>query len=561
MKKLLIALGFTLVSTAYSVPITPANDNSTLLVECVGGRFAPVKCPPGYEIAPLVDAYQVGIPAPMWGAVNPLTATAPAAPAEWPSAEAAGYYYIDNTVGGATDSGNTYGYPDLPRSTIPEIAYAAGSYIEIHGGPYTAGGQLIFTANGTEANPVWFRGTGIDAKPVISAETIAKGSYLFMENLYYDTQQETINFRPHNSSNLHHAIVRNSEFVGTGVNIYPANSSAIAVYGGDGNRFHNIIIYNNTIRDFGDWQAASENDYHGILVQTNVDNAWVLDNTGYHLGGDTVQIGKAGGITNDQRVSHIYVANNLGYENLENAVDIKAANNVVISSNEMWGYYPISGNSSTGSAFVIHDSPDNVWAINNKVYNSGMGINTTSGTDIWLVGNIIYDIKHGVWDTGWDPNNIYSAGAAIHFRGSATGGVYNNAIYDYDIGFQMGSGVIDASNNILYERAETTGHDIFHETVGASTFSDNIIYHTTYAVSIDATCTDCIYTSPLFSGDPIVNNFILTGSSPAINVGKSTTSTKLTDFRNFFGVEITEDINANARPVGVFDIGATEYQP
>jgi hypothetical protein len=156
-----------------------------------------------------------GIPDPSWGSIHPIDTQAPAQPSGWPSTEVAGYYYIDNTNGSATDSSNPYGTPNKPRMTIPEITYAAGSYVEIHGGPYTGGGQIIITANGTEANPVWIRGSSSSTKPTIRGETIIKGSYVFLENLYYDTDNRGIGLRSHSGSSLHHAVVRNVEMTGS----------------------------------------------------------------------------------------------------------------------------------------------------------------------------------------------------------------------------------------------------------------------------------------------------------------------------------------------------------
>jgi len=77
----------------------------------------------------------IGIPAPAFGIVE----QAPAQPAAWPNAQVNGYYYIDNTSPLATDAANTYGCPAKPLMTIPmNLNVAAGTVVEIHGGPYLA---------------------------------------------------------------------------------------------------------------------------------------------------------------------------------------------------------------------------------------------------------------------------------------------------------------------------------------------------------------------------------------------------------------------------------------
>ncbi len=508
-----------------------------------------------------VMAYEppTGIPDPAWGNLHPIDSLAPDAPAGWPSSEVPKFYYIDSDHPLATNSGNNYGYPDKPRTSIPEITYEAGSYVEIHNGPYTGGGQIIMTANGTEAEPVWIRGASTSSKATIRGEIILKGSYVFMENLYFDTPRRTLSLRPHNSSTLDHAVVRNSEFAGDGQS--DGSSAVIGVYGTLSGRFHDIVVYNNSIHDFGDDDADEENDFHAIKVSTNVDNVWILDNDIYNTGGDSVQVGTAS-TADENRVSNIYIGRNNMYGGLENAIDTKEADNIVISSNHIYDWQEREGNSSTGSAVIIHDNTHNVWVINNTVHSAAVGLQATSGTDIWFIGNNIYNIHRSSFDSAWNGESAYSKGAGIHFRGSTTGGALNNTIHDADHGVQIISGVYDIRNNIISDRSELTGYDIIQEsTTGNNTYENNLIFHANFESNVkNIDCTSCIVgQDPTFVNDKIGNKFAIQANSPARDAG-SDISSVLSRFTASFGESIQLDLLGNSRlSGGSYEVGSHEF--
>ena len=69
----------------------------------------------------------IGIPAPSFG----ITEVAPAVPNPW-TVSTAGFYYVEPTKAGATDTSNTYGTPAKPRRTIPTVL-PAGAVVELHG--------------------------------------------------------------------------------------------------------------------------------------------------------------------------------------------------------------------------------------------------------------------------------------------------------------------------------------------------------------------------------------------------------------------------------------------
>ncbi len=496
--------------------------------------------------------------------VSPISGQAPES---WSAAKKAGFpaYYIDMGNPVATNSKNPFGSPEKPRKTIPEITYAAGSYIEIHGGPYNGGGQIIFTANGTPDKPVWFRGSAFNDRAIISGETIVKGQYVILENLEYNVPRKTISLRSHNGSNLHHAVIRNSLFRGNGVDV--GNSSVIAIYGGNStNRFHDIIIFNNDISKFGNdfddvnpsLSLTKENDYHGVLARSNVDRVWIIKNKIYNLGGDSVQIGVAS-TADENRPSHVYVVDNDFHTNLENGVDIKESDYTIILNNRMWDWKSHKNNSSTGGAIVIHNKAKHTWVINNGVSDASGGIGVTGGSlDTWVIGNVFKNIRHPRWDAGWK-GGLYDSGPSIHFRGGSSGGAINNTIINYDKAIEVSTGEYVFINNLLFNRNVDIGKDLYAESTQSNNFaSSNLIYSPLFSTNIkNINCLSCVYQNPKFSN--LIESVSISDDSPAVAKGISI-SNYLKKYKDSFGVEISKDIYGNNRIMGGIDIGAAENQ-
>ena len=64
-------------------------------------------------------------------------------------------HYADSTDPNATDMGNPYGTAATPRASLPIGTLAAGSVVEIHGGPYTVseGGAVQLNGSAEAGNP------------------------------------------------------------------------------------------------------------------------------------------------------------------------------------------------------------------------------------------------------------------------------------------------------------------------------------------------------------------------------------------------------------------------
>ena len=509
-----------------------------------------------------------GIPAPAWGATDPINDPVPAQPGGWPSAEVAGYYYIDPDHGSATDS-NTYGYPDVPRLTIPEegtVTYSAGDRIEIHGD--YSDSQTILSFAGVEGNPVWVVGGA--NMTFVNMQIIVKGSYVIFDGIKNgESATASIQFRVHSSSTADHGCVRNSTFIGDGTN--QGNSGVLSAYGNPGVRFDNFIFYGNLIHSFGDDDAVAENDFHGITTSTNADNVWILNNTVYEMGGDSTQIGTAS-TADTNRVDSVYIADNTFHSNLENAIDIKEADNVIIAYNECYDF--LEENTLGGVAIVIHNEPTNVWVIGNRAYDSSSGIVTTSGDEIYVMANRIWNIHHDPADVGWDPTSGYAQGVGIHFRGSTNVYAIDNSLYDYDIGLQMTTGNTNNvfHGNIFSNRAEVTGDDIriANSGVAAATTMDYNLYESmlVYWAGTDYTTPAALNSGESqgansLAGDPLftsggTGDLSIPVGSPAVDV--SVEHAAYATFLANYSIDIRVDYLGKTRPFGgVWDMGAFEY--
>ena len=127
----------------------------------------------------------IGIPAPSFG----VSEAAPPSPAPWVS-PTPGFYYVDASQAGNTDSSNPYGTPARPRSTIP-TALPAGAVVELHG-TYDAShaSPATLVAAGTAARPVFIRGVSASSRPLARRFWEVKGTYLIIENIEFGPQPD-----------------------------------------------------------------------------------------------------------------------------------------------------------------------------------------------------------------------------------------------------------------------------------------------------------------------------------------------------------------------------------
>ena len=518
----------------------------SILLCCVGTATAQTWQPP------------VGIPAPPFGiAQNP-----PAAPSSWPSSPTPGFYYVDRTHSAATDSSNDYGYPNRPRATLP-TSVGAGSYIEVRGTGYTVASSLNLTFSGTAAKPVFLVGVGTTKPRFTGNQTQInlRGNYFVVDGLHFTNLR--IRFGESNSTNVTHAALRNNEIEGW-------NGSGTSIVGfntGVGSGSEQIVIYKNYIHDNGPLASATEVDVHGVHVSSNslAHHVWYVDNRSTRNSGDSIQVGTATPDNPSVVAHHIYVGRNNMSADRENAVDIKASHDVIVSENVAYSYTPTD--SSGGVAMVVHDDPTDIWFLNNRIYSAIRGIVSTGANRVYVVGNVLHDIKH-------DPNASYSpsgmSDAAIRFYSTTNFSAVGNTIWDSDAGIVNSSGS-DSSiivNNLIGPLSEASYQIGFATTTaaGSSTVSNNLLVEPIRMRMGEASttlsgCSNCKSTSA--SGLQLVNpgsgDFrIASSTSPAVNNGIVHSIYSL--FESKYGISIRKDIAGFNRVAGTTqDIGAYEW--
>ena len=493
---------------------------------------------------------------------------APSAPSPW-TTQQTGFYYVDNSV--TCSDANTYGWPATPRCKFP-TSLAAGSYVEIHGGPYNWTSTAYIRSYGTASKPVWIIGAAGNS---IMMGLVLHGTYMYVDGLII-SGDKGISIRPYSSVQTDHIMVRNTTITGSGS--LAIGTTGIYAEGGSATPFVGMIAYKNTISYMGDSEASVENDRHALATGSYISDVWFLDNLTHHNGGDGVQFSHGGIAAN-----HFYYGRNTSHDERENCVDVKIADDVVISDNICYGIEHSS--SSPGEGMVVHYNPDRISFINNIVHDCDHGIVSTGSNVLSITGNLIYNINEYSGEEHSDISS-YRTGSAIMLNGTRNVFVSNNTIYNSVLGV-----LVEAPSDTIVPYFEITGNIISNlkigdytslpshsviikgdaESVTASVIEHNLFY-SPFDVYVGAThytslatlqsiskCDDgigCIDADPQFLNAP--NNFSLQNSSPAKDAGYL--SDVYTTFQELYSIDINKDIAGTVRPQNTFwDIGAYEF--
>jgi len=517
----------------------------------------------------------VGIPNPSWGSLHPIDTPVPARPNPW-TAEQAGHYYINPQSG--TDTGRTYGTPTAPRATVP-ITVPAGSRVELTG-THTYG--RTFTAQGTEGNPIFFVGTPGALPTITTTWYWGNAAYVIIDGLQFSVAKPEI--RTKDGHTPHHICMRNSKITGNGLQ---GNTGTLNFYGSAPNWTEHIVLYNNEVSYIGKYDYIGEDDRHAFKPENYARNIWLLNSHHHHNGGDAVQVGNPGGVTGTSPYN-IYIGGNTFHDDGENAVDIKGCKDIIISSNLMYNYTDWPGETNSfGPAVSVHDSPTDIWFINNTIHSAKGGIISSGSTNLYIIGNIIHGMDEYATENHAE-ESYYRSGYAINAYSTQKVYVYNNTIYDTAVGVSY------YATNDNYE-IDIVGNTISNLRIGAVTRNNpysimigtndlavtasdieyNLFYnpvrihldgttHTTLSTLVSAgKCDDkggsCLATAPALSNPP--TSFALTSSSAAKDAGSIMSgTTPYSIFLASYGMDIKKDIAGTARPVNtIWDIGAHEY--
>lgn len=492
-----------------------------------------------------------------WQPLDPINDTRPSNPGAWPSTEAAGYYYIDNSHGSATDTMNTYGYPDKPRLTMPTVL-GSNTLVVLRGGPYCVANFTSLNWTGNISGPLWISGDPTTRTRFTNTWRLRTAEYVFIENITWTNKTEAqLEMRPGaNGESIHHVAVRNCEIVGDSTD---AGGSG-AMFSVDNTSFDtpvaNVVFSGCVAHDGGDWQSGSENDMHGFGVGAKMTNIWWMNCISYRMGGDG--FGNGHGV--NYTANHLFWGDCVAYTNRENGIDLKEVSEAVISGGEFYGYR--AGSSSSGEGIIIHTGPDtgqgtsNCWIFNTLVTNCDIGIISTEchGTVVWA-GNIVT----GCTAEGLSPD-----------RGGDAIAVWNNTVTHCGRGIGAeGSGMaLDIRNNIVLNCTNKALFADQSSTRDASSVLNECYFGASISIDWGSTYTSVaawIAGTSVGDGsiqsDPLLTNFRPSGSSPVVNAGTAL-STLESGYLAVFGFALNyRDRDGTARPYGAWDIGAFEYLP
>jgi hypothetical protein len=498
----------------------------------------------GGWVAPL------GIPAPPFGIVEMAGAVT---------------HYVDNTHPAATDASNPNGSPALPRLTIPLTGVAAGSVVEVRGGPYSPGTTTYtLTAAGTPLAPIFYRGirNGAGERPrIINRTGNVQSTYTIIEGFDCNNANASGQRAQFNFGGSDHCCLRDCELH---EQIPDPGGGAVIIGGGDF-----IVVYNNHIHhNAWDPTLETEHDIHGVQVGAGSHNCWIVDNEFDHNGGDGVQVNATAGYD----VSHVYIGRNVFHADTENGVDIKQCTDVIISQNVCHSYVPadfvLSG--SDGTAIVINDDNvqnglnNNIWVIFNRVHSSHNAIRTQAYA--YIIGNVFHDL------------NPVGGAAWVSF-GSHSAWFEHNTLYNCPNGIDRSGGAnnfyIDVRNNILHH-TDAAGFDLF---VTSNAVTNSRIHNNVFPSAPRISWSSTVHTSVAafetaqptkadnnVQGDPAFvapgsANFALQDGSVGINVGaEGGNPDNLYDlFEARYGIDIRKGFAGNAAPQGAaWDAGAYE---
>lgn len=512
-----------------------------------------------------------------------INKTPPADPGGWPGTEVSNFYYIDSDDGSCSDS-NTYGYPNVPRCSLPAnlTTVAAGGKIVLAASstPYELRAGSTWhqlDLDGSSGSEVWIVGDSDDAvKPIItfnSGQTTGTlrllGSHFIIDGV--DLNGVSIDHRDELDTHLaiRNSIVRNKiETVGTPL---PLEND-------------NILVFNSSIYDNGliENDLSSENDVHGInMVDGN--GLYVLDVQSYGNGGDTIQL------TNNNTTENVNIGRIVCHSDMENCVDIKDFNKVVVTESVAYDYRQVNyglGGGGQAQAFYVNDEgtqQNYVYFMNNRCWDSTG--DTTSAASCYGLSNVAgrtYLIGNEV---AWNPQGagFYSGtgSAEMHATLNTFANTYNAInVYNSASGQAVivGNYIYNASNSDMrivggdYDAFTLVDYNFTDANPGTYLYGSNSSPSTAASLADFKTqisgCTNCDENQAATFNNASIYDFSITAGDVVDSVlatifGSGTGQDSVfVDLNADLGISSYTDRNGTVRPQNInYDAGAYEDAP
>jgi hypothetical protein len=376
-----------------------------------------------------------------------------------------------------------------------------GDVIEVNGGTYDV--NLLTSRDGTSDQPITLR-----AAPGEIVVLSARDATLRTLDLQSASHWRIEGLKIRGSRHANVRIDGGTDVVIDGCEIYDGTKKGIIANG------DLITIRNSIIRDIK--QPLSGDDTEGIV-------AWRASRLRIHdnfiaTPGDGILIGGANELTRistDVRIyrNHIHTRSSwVGVYKVENAIDVKGAEDVVIADNEIHRYYDhVAMDGGVALLVQSHDEGapdlriDDVRIERNEIYDVGRALSVQSvhgpGRTVDFRRNVVYAVSQDNLDGGKYPGGVFVGDwegididnntfvdvdhAAVHAWGSLSGLRVRNNVFRRTGGVVKDrvSGLVDYS--CRYTTPETGGA---HDVVSSQHFVDDA--GRDYRLAPDSPCID-----------------------------------------------------------------------
>ncbi|WP_241758240.1 right-handed parallel beta-helix repeat-containing protein [Myxococcus landrumensis] len=279
-----------------------------------------------------------------------------------------------------------------PFPTIMDAVTAAlpGTVIQVRAGTYSE--QLTINAlkarPGTATAPIVLRGEQ-PTRPRIVPSGTDVGSLLVLSQPYWIVESLDIDVQGRPSFGaLFEGTTRCSQLsdsmlhggrAGGGVVVSDANT---------------VLIEGNEIHDF----SRTGQDSHGVAVKGTSRQVYLVENTIHDASGDAVQCQPS-----DGRPTELFIEHNQMYDCGENGIDVKACDNLAITSNVLFRFpnlvrFPWQATTSAAEAILVHEDATNIEIAGNLIFMAGRGISVgglapvDNPVNVVIRGNMVMDI-------------------------------------------------------------------------------------------------------------------------------------------------------------------------